>query len=53
MSRNGQEEEIYPSNLSDDDGTFIIDEDGNRHRFKGDIEEEEEADLERVLPEEE
>ena len=53
VSKNGQKEEIYPPNLSDDDGTFIIDEDGNNHSFEGDTEEEEEADLERVLPEEE
>ena len=53
VSRNGQEEEIYPPKLSDDDGTFIIDENGNRHGFEGDTEEEEEEDLERILPEKE
>ena len=54
IARNGQEEEIYPQNLSDDDGTYLEDEEGNRHRFEGDTEEEkEDEDVERVLPEEE
>ena len=53
VARNGQEEEIYPPNLSDDDGTYLEDEEGNRRRFEGDTEEEEDEDVERVLPEEE
>ncbi|XP_057543336.1 uncharacterized protein LOC130821562 [Amaranthus tricolor] len=54
VAKNGQEEEMYPPNLSDDDGTYIEDKEGKWHRFEGDTEEEEEdEDLERVMPEEE
>ena len=53
VSRDGQEKEIYPPNLSDNDSTFIMGENGNRNRFEGDTEREEEEDLERILPEKE
>ncbi|XP_057538377.1 uncharacterized protein LOC130815879 [Amaranthus tricolor] len=53
VSRNGQEEEIDPPNLSDEDGTYLEDEEGNRRIYEGDTEEEEEGDLEKIPPEEE
>ena len=39
--------------ISDEDGTYIEEEDRTRHGFEGDTEEEEEEELERVLLEEE
>ncbi|XP_057529849.1 uncharacterized protein LOC130808389 [Amaranthus tricolor] len=51
--KNGQEEELDPPSLSDGDGTFIGDEQGNWHTFEGDSEEEGEGELERIPPEEE
>ncbi|XP_057543874.1 uncharacterized protein LOC130823266 [Amaranthus tricolor] len=53
VAKNGQEEEMYPPNLSDDDGTYIRDDEGNLQRFEGDTEEDEDEELERVLLEEE
>ncbi|XP_057550663.1 uncharacterized protein LOC130828721 [Amaranthus tricolor] len=53
VSRNGREEEMDPPNLSDDDGTFLEDEQGNRRTFEGDTEEETGEELEKILPEEE
>ena len=49
VSRSGQEEEIYPPSLSDEDDTYIE----REQRFEGDSEEEEEEELEQVLLEEE
>ncbi|XP_057532797.1 uncharacterized protein LOC130810672 [Amaranthus tricolor] len=51
--KNGQEEELDPPSLSDGDGTFITDEQGNWHPFEGDSEEEGEGELEKIPPEEE
>ena len=51
--KNGQEEELDPPSLSDGDGTFIGDEQGNWRPFEGDSEEEEGGELEKILPEEE
>ncbi|XP_057520819.1 uncharacterized protein LOC130801075 [Amaranthus tricolor] len=42
VSRSGQEEEIYPPSLSDEDDTYIE----REQRFEGDSEEEEEEELE-------